>query len=73
MPSDASEDLRNGDKLEIASARRPTTKASRPVRTRRDAQVPAILLRAGENAAFAADEFFSAHISNPHTRRGLTA
>ena len=41
--------------------------AGRP--SRRGARVPAILLRAGENAAFAADEFFSAHISNSHTRR----
>ena len=30
---------------------------------------PAILHRAGRNALFAADEFFSAKISNPHTRR----
>ena len=30
---------------------------------------PAILQRAGRNALFAADEFFSAKISNPHTRR----
>ena len=30
---------------------------------------PAILQRAGKNAIFAADEFFSARISNPHTRR----
>ena len=30
---------------------------------------PAILQRAGKNALFAADEFFSAKISNPHTRR----
>ncbi len=30
---------------------------------------PAILQRAGKNALFAADEFFSARISNPHTRR----
>ena len=31
--------------------------------------VPTILQRAGKNAVFAADEFFSAKISNPHTRR----
>ena len=31
--------------------------------------VPALLQRAGRNAVFAADEFFSAKISNPHTRR----
>ena len=30
---------------------------------------PALLQRAGKNALFAADEFFSAKISNPHTRR----
>ena len=30
---------------------------------------PAILQRAGRNACFAADEFFSAQITNPHTRR----
>ena len=30
---------------------------------------PAILQRAGKAACFAADEFFSAKISNPHTRR----
>ena len=31
--------------------------------------MPAILQRAGQNAVFAADEFFRATISNPHTRR----
>ena len=31
--------------------------------------VPAILERAGANAVFAADEFFSATINNEHTRR----
>ena len=30
---------------------------------------PAILQRAGKAACFAADEFFSAQVSNPHTRR----
>ena len=30
---------------------------------------PALLQRAGKNALFAADEFFSARLSNPHTRR----
>ena len=30
---------------------------------------PAILQRAGTAACFAADEFFAARISNPHTRR----
>ena len=33
------------------------------------ATFPAILQRAGKAACFAADEFFSARISNPHTRR----
>ena len=28
-----------------------------------------MLERAGANALFAADEFFAARISNPHTRR----
>ena len=31
--------------------------------------VPAVLERAGATALFAADEFFAARISNPHTRR----
>ena len=31
--------------------------------------VPAVLERAGAKAIFAADEFFAARISNPHTRR----
>ena len=31
--------------------------------------VPAVLERAGANALFAANEFFAARISNPHTRR----
>ena len=31
--------------------------------------VPAVLERAGTKALFAADEFFAARISNPHTRR----
>ena len=39
-----------------------------PARPAGDA-VPAILQRAGPNALFAADEFFRATISNPHTRR----
>ena len=30
---------------------------------------PAILRRAGKAACLAADEFFAAQISNPHTRR----
>ena len=32
---------------------------------------PAILQRAGKNAMFATDEFFSARLSNPHTRRAF--
>ena len=32
-------------------------------------RAPAVLRRAGKNALFAADEFFAARISNPHTRR----
>lgn len=34
-----------------------------------EAAFPAVLLRAGLAACFPADEFFSARISNPHTRR----
>ena len=34
-----------------------------------DRSVPAVLERAGAKALFAADEFFAARISNPHTRR----
>lgn len=34
-----------------------------------EAAFPAVLARAGKAACFAADEFFSARISNPHTRR----
>ena len=63
MPSDASEDL---------TVSLSTAPALPVASTAAVAQVPATLLRAGENAAFAADEFFSAHISNPYTRRGLT-
>ena len=33
---------------------------------------PALLQRAGKNAIFAADEFFSARLSNSHTRRAYT-
>ncbi len=38
---------------------------------RKDAETdfPAVLVRAGQAACFAADEFFSARISNPHTRQ----
>ena len=35
----------------------------------RDTQHPAILEAAGPNATFAADEFFTARIRNPHTRK----
>ena len=38
-------------------------------RNEQDSEYPAVLLRAGKNAAFAADEFFSAMLANPHTRR----
>ena len=34
-----------------------------------DRSVPAVLEHAGSKALFAADEFFAARISNPHTRR----
>ena len=42
----------------------PASQALDPSRS-----VPAVLERAGANALFAADEFFAARISNPHTRR----
>ena len=42
----------------------PASQALDPSRS-----VPAVLERAGANALFAADEFFGARISNPHTRR----
>ena len=35
--------------------------------------VPVVLERAGRNALFAADEFFAARISNPHTRRAYAS
>ena len=35
----------------------------------RSRSVPAVLQRAGPRALFAADEFFAARLSNPHTRR----
>ena len=47
--------------LDRAPAIAPTTALSETF--------PAILRRAGSNACFAADEFFSAQVSNPHTRR----
>ena len=31
--------------------------------------IPEILVRAGTNAIFAAEEFFKATINNPHTKR----
>jgi hypothetical protein len=31
--------------------------------------IPAILVRAGANAVFAAEEFFKATLNNPHTKR----
>ena len=40
-----------------------------PVETDLESVFPAVLARAGGNACFAADEFFRARISNPHTRR----
>ena len=39
-----------------------------PAETELQGAFPAILVRAGKAACFAADEFFSARISNPHTR-----
>ena len=35
--------------------------------------VPVVLERAGQKALFAADDFFSAWISNPHTRRAYAS
>ena len=35
-------------------------------------RTPSVLRRAGKNALFAADEFFAARISNPHTRRAVS-
>ena len=45
----------------------PTTPDSL-TETEHEGAFPAILVRAGKAACFAADEFFSARISNPHTR-----
>ena len=39
-----------------------------PAETDLQRAFPAVLVRAGKVACFAADEFFSARISNPHTR-----
>ena len=46
----------------------PSQSALRPPSQALD-RAPAVLQRAGSNALFAADEFFAARISNPHTRR----
>ena len=40
-----------------------------PRTSARSVAFPALLQRAGKNAIFAAYEFFSARLSNPHTRR----
>ena len=48
---------------------KPATEAAALPTDRRQIDYPAIILRAGNNAAFATDEFFSAMIPNPHTRR----
>ncbi len=40
-----------------------------PAKNHLQTAFPAILVRAGKAACFAADEFFSAQISSPHTRR----
>ena len=49
----------------------PSQSALRPASQALDhaPSAPAVLRRAGKNALFAADEFFAARISNPHTRR----
>ena len=49
--------------------RGPGSSAAIAPTTTRSEGFPAILRRAGSNACFAADEFFSAQLSNPHTRR----
>ena len=43
-----------------------------PARLDPTTTLPAILDRAGPGARFAADEFFTAQLSNPHTRRAYT-
>ena len=45
----------------------PTTPDS-PAENEPPGAFPAVLVRAGKAACFAADEFFRARISNPHTR-----
>lgn len=52
------------DRSPAQTALLPASRALDP-----DRSVPAVLERAGRNALFAADEFFAARISNPHTRR----
>ena len=52
------------DQTPSKSALRPASQA-----LDRAPSAPAVLRRAGKNAMFAADEFFAARISNPHTRR----
>ena len=52
------------DRSPAQTALLPASQALDPSRS-----VPAVLERAGANALFAADEFFAARISNPHTRR----
>ena len=52
------------DRSPTETALLPASRSLDPARS-----VPAVLERAGNNALFAADEFFGARISNPHTRR----
>ena len=52
------------DRSPAQTALLPASQALDPSRS-----VPAVLERAGAKALFAADEFFAARISNPHTRR----
>ena len=52
------------DRSPAQTALLPASQALDPSRS-----VPAVLERAGTKALFAADEFFAARISNPHTRR----
>ena len=56
------------DRSPAQTALLPASQALDPSRS-----VPAVLERAGAKALFAADEFFAARISNPHTRRALRA
>ena len=52
------------DRSPAETALLPASRALDPGRS-----VPAVLERAGPKALYAADEFFAARISNPHTRR----